>query len=315
VLLHSGDQITPSIYIDFLMLDGGPYGPHNIPITIGFSAHNMVPSPPPPNDGCAYAIPACPGSAYNGSTSSATVDGSTNCGTSNSTPDVWYKYTPATSSNATFSLCGSGTDYDSVLSLHSACPGTSGNSLSCDDDGCGAFSSPSTITRPVVANWTYYIRISGYSGATGNYTFAITGPACAPDTYTLTAASFGQGSVLFDPPGGTYPPNTVVTVTANAAAGWHFDHWTGDLSGASNPATITMNANKSITAVFGRLGDLNCDGSVDFGDINAFVSALTGYAAYHAEYPACLWLNADCNLDGVVNFADINPFVDLLAGR
>jgi Zn-dependent M28 family amino/carboxypeptidase len=61
-------------------------------------------------------------------------------------------------------------------------------------------------------------------------------------------------------------------------------------------------------------GDLNCDGVLNFGDINPFVLALQGYDAYHALYPDCYWLNADCNDDGVVNFADINAFVALLGG-
>jgi hypothetical protein len=60
------------------------------------------------------------------------------------------------------------------------------------------------------------------------------------------------------------------------------------------------------------IGDLNCDGSVDFADINPFVLALVdpdGYAAQHAD---CDLLNADINDDGEVGFADINPFVALL---
>ena len=61
-------------------------------------------------------------------------------------------------------------------------------------------------------------------------------------------------------------------------------------------------------------GDLNCDGVVNFADINPFVLALTGQGAYEAAFPNCTWLNADCNSDGNVNFADINPFVALLSG-
>jgi hypothetical protein len=60
-------------------------------------------------------------------------------------------------------------------------------------------------------------------------------------------------------------------------------------------------------------GDLNCDGRADFDDIDPFVLALTGRAAYEAEYPGCPWLNADCNSDGNVDFADIDWFVALLA--
>ena len=59
-------------------------------------------------------------------------------------------------------------------------------------------------------------------------------------------------------------------------------------------------------------GDLNCDGRVDFSDINPFVMALVSRADYEAAYPACAWLNGDINGDGAVDFDDINPFVACL---
>ena len=65
----------------------------------------------------------------------------------------------------------------------------------------------------------------------------------------------------------------------------------------------------------GRLvGDLNCDGEVDFFDIDPFVLALTDPDTYLSEYPDCDILNADLNGDGVVSFFDIDPFVELLVG-
>ncbi len=60
-------------------------------------------------------------------------------------------------------------------------------------------------------------------------------------------------------------------------------------------------------------GDMNCDGAVDFDDIDPFVAALTGEEAYLELYPDCLWMNADTNHDGNVDFDDIDPFVALLA--
>jgi hypothetical protein len=60
-------------------------------------------------------------------------------------------------------------------------------------------------------------------------------------------------------------------------------------------------------------GDLNCDGQVNFGDINPFVLALTDPVAYAAAFPYCNVNLADINGDGVVNFGDINPFVALLS--
>jgi hypothetical protein len=59
-------------------------------------------------------------------------------------------------------------------------------------------------------------------------------------------------------------------------------------------------------------GDMDCDGSINFLDIDPFVLALFDPAAYAAGYPACRLLNADVSGDGLVNFLDIDPFVDLL---
>jgi hypothetical protein len=57
-----------------------------------------------------------------------------------------------------------------------------------------------------------------------------------------------------------------------------------------------------------QTGDVNCDGTVSFGDINPFVEVLT----QGSGIPGCWYSNADINGDGNVDFGDINPFVDLL---
>jgi hypothetical protein len=61
-------------------------------------------------------------------------------------------------------------------------------------------------------------------------------------------------------------------------------------------------------------GDLNCDGTVGFGDINPFVLSLTNPGQYEVVYSGCFIENGDINRDGSVNFGDINPFVALLTG-
>ena len=75
-------------------------------------------------------------------------------------------------------------------------------------------------------------------------------PSPNPDTYSLTMNTEGQGAVNVNPPGGAYTSGTAVTVTATASGGWHFDHWEGGLTGSVNPATITIDANTSVMAVF-----------------------------------------------------------------
>jgi hypothetical protein len=57
-------------------------------------------------------------------------------------------------------------------------------------------------------------------------------------------------------------------------------------------------------------GDMNCDGRVNFADIDPFVAALSGQSAW-THWP-CPWLNADCNGDTYVTFADIDPFVAVI---
>lgn len=62
------------------------------------------------------------------------------------------------------------------------------------------------------------------------------------------------------------------------------------------------------------LGDLSCDGRVDFGDINPFILALSDPVGYEQQYPGCPFENRDVNADGLFDFNDINPFIALLTG-
>ena len=68
--------------------------------------------------------------------------------------------------------------------------------------------------------------------------------------YNLITNVSGNGSIQMNPAGGIYNENTVVQVTAIPDAGWQFSGWSGDLSGAANPESISMNSNKNITATF-----------------------------------------------------------------
>lgn len=63
----------------------------------------------------------------------------------------------------------------------------------------------------------------------------------------------------------------------------------------------------------GCVGDLNCDGQIDFVDINAFVLYLSNQAAWLTTYPDCPPENGDIDGNGTYPaFTDINPFVTLL---
>ena len=60
------------------------------------------------------------------------------------------------------------------------------------------------------------------------------------------------------------------------------------------------------------LGDLNCDGVLNFDDISPFVLLLSDPVGYHNMYPNCPTAHGDINGDSSVNFDDISPFVALL---
>ncbi|MHC5004806.1 MAG: hypothetical protein ACYTJ0_16980, partial [Planctomycetota bacterium] len=107
---------------------------------------------------------------YSGST--ANLTGSTGDDTScagGDTIDAWYCYTASCNGTAVASLCD-GTDYDSTIAAFDACDGTE---IACDDDGCGVGGGPSLISFPTIAGATYYIRVSGLNGDSGNYTLDI----------------------------------------------------------------------------------------------------------------------------------------------
>jgi bacillopeptidase F len=110
--------------------------------------------------------------------------------------------------------------------------------------------------------------------------------------YNIAATADGKASVSVR--WGLGPTDGSVTFP-----GWNLDDV--EIWGLATPAWV--------------VGDLNCDGTVGFGDINPFVMRLSSPGAYWTTYPACADSNGDINGDGVVSFSDINPFVALLTGH
>ncbi len=75
-------------------------------------------------------------------------------------------------------------------------------------------------------------------------------------TYTLTTivSPTVGGTVTPNPPGPVYAENTPVQLTANPAQGYEFIRWTGDLISTTNPITITMTRDMTVTATFKQSG-------------------------------------------------------------
>ena len=71
--------------------------------------------------------------------------------------------------------------------------------------------------------------------------------------FTLTATVTGSGSIVADPDRTQFADGETVELTA-VASGTVFVRWEGDASGSDNPLVLTMDASKSVTAVFAAPG-------------------------------------------------------------
>jgi len=98
--------------------------------------------------------------------------------------------------------------------------------------------------------------------------------------YTLTIASGSGGTINPSPGSYTYDTGTQVTVTATANTGYQFSSWSGDASGTTNPITITMDGDKSITANFTQIPiDGGGDGDGDNGEGDGCFIATAAYGS------------------------------------
>ena len=84
------------------------------------------------------------------------------------------------------------------------------------------------------------------SNVTANHTIVA---SFAINTYTLDVTAT-NGTVTKVPNQATYNHGATVELTATPATGYHFTGWSGSLTGTTNPATVTMDGNKTITAAF-----------------------------------------------------------------
>jgi uncharacterized repeat protein (TIGR02543 family) len=103
-----------------------------------------------------------------------------------------------------------------------------------------------TVT-PQQSGYTFSPSSVPYTNVTSNQTQNYTG---TPQQYTLTVNITGSGSVTITPDKATYVHGETVQLTASAGTGYTFSSWSEGASGSTNPVTITMNDNKTVTANF-----------------------------------------------------------------
>src|SRR5437879_4917441 len=132
------------------------------------------------------------------------------CGSSGTSPERVYQWTPAVSGTATIQTCGTGTTFDTVLYMRSgACASGPEVAGGCNDDACtnatGLYRA-SRLTPTVTAGQTYYIVVDGYGGAQGIYGLTVTPPVGSPTTTTSTRPPTTTTTT-------TRPPTTTSTTT------------------------------------------------------------------------------------------------------
>jgi hypothetical protein len=112
-----------------------------------------------------------------------------------------------------------------------------------------------TLTATPVVGWEFVGWGGDASGSDNPTAITLRGDTTLTATFALAEYSLsvnivGQGSVIRMPDQSTYHYGDVVSLTAQSDAGWSFVAWSGDLSGGTNPQSLTITANHSLTATF-----------------------------------------------------------------
>jgi hypothetical protein len=95
------------------------------------------------------------------------------------------------------------------------------------------------------------IRVTAHDAAghatqdVSNAVFSITGR-----TLTVNVSPAGAGTVAKSPDQTSYANGTSVQLTASPGTGWSFSAWSGAVTGSTNPVSVVMDANKTVTATF-----------------------------------------------------------------
>ncbi len=180
-----------------------------------------------PNDDCADAISVECGDLVFGTTTGATTDfNAGTCGTSVTSPGVWYKLI-GDGSLVTASTCNSAS-FDTKIGVYTDGCGN----LTCvagNDDftGCAGFTSE--VSFPTDDGVEYLILVHGFGGAVGDFALSITCEALAnnddcTDALPISCGQLIQGSTI-----GTNADNAATCVTSNTSPGvWYSYTGTGE---------------------------------------------------------------------------------------
>jgi hypothetical protein len=166
----------------------------------------------------------------------------------NQAPTIAWNSTPGTvASGQSYTVSAHGHDADGNLTQVNVWRDGVGFAFAGGGNGTDGDSGNSRAdTGPVSVTYTAQaVDANGAVSATISQVVTISAPP--PVLYSLTTSTTGGGSVSA---GGSFVAGTSATVIATPAANFSFAGWTGDLAGTANPATVLMDADKAVQAVF-----------------------------------------------------------------
>jgi uncharacterized repeat protein (TIGR02543 family) len=182
------------------------------------------------------------------------------------TPAIGYTFTywtesgiiVSTSAGYTFIISGNRTLVANYANIVYTVAVSANPSAGGTPSGGGSFNYGNSVT--VTANTATGYTFTNWKengiivSTTASYTFTISVNRILVanftiNTYTLNVTAT-NGSVAKNPNQTTYDYGTTVTLTPTPNTGYTFTSWSGDATGTNNPLTVTMNANKNITANF-----------------------------------------------------------------
>jgi hypothetical protein len=114
------------------------------------------------------------------------------------------------------------------------------------------------LTAAPSAGWSFSAWSGNLTGSANPADLTITGNMAVTATfrknvYTLTIIVVGSGKVSRNPNKASYSYGDKVVLTALPHKNWVFSGWSGDLSGITNPQTLIMTGNKTVTVTFTRI--------------------------------------------------------------
>lgn len=111
-----------------------------------------------------------------------------------------------------------------------------------------------TLTATPADGWVFTGWSGDATGTTNVLSVAMTGnkniTATFKQLFTVNVSAVGNGAVTKGPDQAQYIDGDQVTLTATPADGWAFAGWSGDFTGNTSPAVVTVNGNKTIVATF-----------------------------------------------------------------